>query len=131
VKIAIPLLAYAYWPLLYFGIYLPLIVPRLNQWEHIPYWLIIGSIMGFIVVVAKLGSRSIQRAIIFHAIGISIFVELFLFFMVYLGMPGFRNPNETSLLGSILSIVIMAICLVTLAEAGYFLVQKKATRTEN
>jgi len=120
------ILGYAYWPLLYFAVYLPFIVPRLDQWKYIPFWIPGLEIIGFIVVLAALGMSSSHKSILFHAFGISLFLQVSIFAMSRLHMPSFLKSFEGGFLpDAILPVLLLGTIIAVLGEAGHFVVALK------
>jgi len=122
IRAAIVLLAYAYWPLLYFAAYLPLIVPKLAYWKHIPLWIFLASVFGFVALLAGVGATHKTKANLFHAIGITVLLHLFLFILRGLSLPGFRETGSFDVLALLLPMLIV----FALLESGRILVPKKA-----
>jgi hypothetical protein len=121
IKTATVLLAYGYWPLFYFAVYLPLIVPKLDHWKHIPLWIFLASVFGFIVLLAGVGAKHKTKTNFFHAIGIAASLYLFQFLLKSLSLPGFRKPGFSDILASFLSILVVFILL----ETGRMLLPKR------
>jgi hypothetical protein len=123
IRAAIVFLAYAYWPLLYFVVYLPLIVPKLAQWKRIPLWIFLASVFGFVALLAGVGATHKTKVNLFHAIGVTVFLHLFLFILRGLSLPGFRN---TAGYFDVLTILLPMLIVFVLLESGRILVPKKA-----
>ncbi len=118
--------AYAYWPLLYFGVYMPLVVPRLHQWSHIPFWITWIAFIGFILVLAASGMREHHKSILIHAFGIALFRQAFVFAMPRLHMPSFLKSYEAGFFPEALArILILTIVAGTLGECDRFFVKPK------
>ncbi len=116
------ILGYVYWPLLYFAVYLPVIVPRLDQWHRIPILITWIVFLGFIVVLGALGFKTSHKAIVLHAFGIACFTEGFFFAMSAFSMPAFLKSYEAGFLpDAMLDIPITAIIITVLAEAGHYI----------
>lgn len=124
-------LGYAYWPLLYFGVYLPFIVPRLDGWHHIPFWITWPAMLAFIVILAALGTRCTHKAIILHAFGIAFFLQAFIFTMSKFHMPSFLKSYEARLFShAILPILSLVVVVIAMGEVGH-LVMRFKQRTSN
>jgi hypothetical protein len=131
-KLIFMILVYAYRPAAYFGIYLPFIVPRLDQWNQIPLWIPIVLVVGFIYVLANLGMRSSTKGNILHAVVISVANSLFLVLLALLNMPGFKKwegfaavPTLWVFVGELMRLVLFAVPLFAVAEGGRILLAKK------
>lgn len=127
------LLAYVYWPAAYFGIYLPFIIPRLDQWRQIPIWIPIVLALGFIFALVNLGMRSSTKTNLIHAISIWASMLLFMFLMAKFVMPGFKKSTighaETSAwftVEDLIVIVLPILLFFAVAEGGRILLTKKA-----
>ncbi|OGX33584.1 MAG: hypothetical protein A3I43_01305 [Omnitrophica WOR_2 bacterium RIFCSPLOWO2_02_FULL_50_19] len=126
------ILGYVYWPLLYFAVYLPVIVPRLDQWHHIPSWFTWSVLLGFVVVLGALGVKTSHKAIALHAFGIACFLQGFIFAMSRLNMPSFLKSYEAGFLpDAILPIFIVATIIAVLAEVGHSVVILKGRASNN
>lgn len=127
-KLAATLLAYAYWPIAYLGVYWPLIVPRLDRWKSIPPRIVFVACLGFAAVLVAMGKRHTTKANLLHAVGIQGSLLLFFLLMARLHMPGFKKgdpgigggPLEL-LAGALLPIVL----IFALAEGGRVLMPGK------
>lgn len=118
--------AYVYWPLLYFVVYMPFVVPRLDRWHHIPFWITWLAIIGFISILAACGVRKSHRAICFHAFGMSFFLQGFIFAMSRLSMPGFLKSYEASFMpDAAVPVLIVGTAAVGLGEIGHFITERK------
>ncbi|MCK5113596.1 MAG: hypothetical protein KAR11_02390 [Phycisphaerae bacterium] len=125
-KLITLILGYVYCPLLYFTIYLPCIVPRLEGWRQIPPWITWTTVVGFIIVLTALGIRRSHKSICIHAFGIALFLEVFVFAMSRLHMPSFNKSYEAGFLpDAILPILILGIVITVLGEAGRFVAELK------
>jgi hypothetical protein len=121
-KSAVTLLAYIYWPLLYAAIYLPLIIPRLAEWKRIPLWIFLAVSLGFVVLLTRMGAKLKTKGNAFHAVGITVFLSLFIFAAARLSLLGFRKPGTFNALASLLSVLV----IFTLLEAGRILAKRRA-----
>ncbi len=133
-RFAYTFLAYCYWPLVYFGIYLPFVAPNLGHWKRIPVWIPIIIGIGFAFILVCMGIRNSQKTNFFHAIGIQISLLLFSLLMAQRVMPGFKkselglNPLAAKAwrFSDLIILVAPVIMMVALAEGGRVLLRKKA-----
>ena len=117
-------LAYVYWPLLYFAVYVPFIVPRLHQWQYIPSWITWPAVIGFGVILAASGIRRTHKAILIHAVGVALFVEVFIFAMSRLQMRSFHKSYEGGFMpDALLPTAILAATAAVFGEVGRFMTE--------
>jgi hypothetical protein len=130
--LAITLLAYAYWPIAYFGVYSTLIVPNLDRWKHIPIWIVIVIGLVFAVVVISMGRHHSAKANFLHALGIQITLLLFLFLMAKLVMPGFKKAEPVEFGGrfpeDLILFLLSLLIMFALAEGGRVLIPRKVQK---
>jgi len=120
------ILGYLFFPLLYFTIYLPFIIPRLNEWHRIPFLIMRLTIIAYVIILAGFGIKNSHKTIVIHAFGISCFIHVFMFTMSVLRMPSFLKSYESGFLPeAIPSIVILGIAVALLAEAGHVVLRMK------
>ena len=125
------ILVYVYWPLLYFTVYVPFIIPRLNTWNQIPFLVTGFGIFGFVALLAACGMRKTHKSIFIHSFGVALFLEVFIFAMSRLSMPGFLKSYENGFLpDAVVPILILGIIMTTLGESGRF-ASKWKRRTSN
>jgi len=127
-KLAFTLLAYIYWPVAYFGVYLPFVVPSLGRWKQIPVWIPIIMGLGFVLILVSMGIHNSQKANFLHAIGIQISLLFFLFLMVKLVMPGFKKSEYGAngrFLEDLIVLVAPIMIMFAVAEGGRILLTKK------
>jgi hypothetical protein len=125
-KLTAVILGYVYWPLLYFGVYLPFIVPELTQWNRIPFWIVWPPIIGFIVVLISLGIRRSHKLILIHSFGIALFLQILTFALSRFQMPGFLKSYETGFLpDAIAPVLLFGIIAGVLSETGRYVVKLK------
>ncbi len=128
-KLAITLLAYAYWPIAYFGVYLTLIVPNLDRWKHIPVWIVIVIGVGFAVVVVSMGRHHSAKTNFLHALGIQVTLLFFLFLMAELVMPGFKKSEPVEFGGrfpeDLILFLLPPLIMFALAEGGRVFISRK------
>ncbi len=128
IKPAATLLAYAYWPILYFGIYLAFIVPSLYRWKRIPPWIVFAACLGFAAVLVNMGRRHSTKVNFFHAIGIQGSLLLFFFLLAKLAMPGFKK-SESGIEGGafelLAGVLLPVVIIFALAEGGRVLISGK------
>ena len=112
---------YLYWPALYFGLYLPFIMPRLPHWTSVPLVIVVTVFSGFAVVLVAAGRSLDHRRIGLHALGIVASIEVFTLVMARLQMPAFQKGAEGDdpweLLGAAAGVAVVAVML----EAGHAL----------
>jgi hypothetical protein len=124
-------LAYVYWPLLYFGVYIPFIIPRLHQWRQIPFWVTWPAILGFIGLLIACGMRRTHKAILIHAFGLALFLALFIFAMSRLNMPSFLKSYEGGFMpDALVPVASLAVTATLFGEVGRF-VRKPRMITSN
>jgi methylmalonyl-CoA mutase cobalamin-binding domain/chain len=115
------ILSYVYWPLLYFAVYIPFIVPRLNHWQHIPFWITWPPIVGFIVVLVACGMKRSHKSILVRAFALALFLQGFIFVMSQLNMSGFLKAYEAGFLPDVVApIIFFGITATIFGEAGRF-----------
>jgi len=120
-RAATTLLAYLLFPLLYFTVYLPLIVPRLAGWHRIPYGITISLGAIYLLVVAAVGVGRSHKTILLHALGLAGSIHVFIFIVSRLQMPGFLKAYESRFFPeAIPRILVTGILLTLVAEAGRF-----------
>jgi hypothetical protein len=128
-KLIFTFLAYIYWPAAYFGIYLPFLVPRLEDWRHIPYWIPIALGLGFIFVLANMGKHLSTKVNVLNAIGIWASILLFMLLMGKLTMPGFKKVAygvKGRLIEELIVLVAPMLIMFAVAEGGRILLTRKA-----
>ena len=114
--------AYAYCPLIYLTVYIPLVLPRLDHWSHIPFWILMPLIIGFVIIIAAFGIRRSHRSILINSFGIALVLQAFSFSLSRLHMPGFHKFTETGFIpDSIKIILISGIFVFIIAEFGRIL----------
>ena len=86
--------AYLYWPGLYLAVYLPFIMPRLPEWDHIPVAIVATILGGYVVLLVAAGRGRDHRRIVLHAIGIAVSVDVFSLVVSALRTPAFRKTFE-------------------------------------
>ncbi len=127
-KLAATLLAYAYWPIVYFGIYLPFIVPSLDRWKRIPPGIVFAACLGFATVLVNMGRHHSTKANFLHAIGIQGSLLIFFFLLAKLAMPGFKKSEsgiEGGALELLAGVLLPVVIIFALAEGGRILISKK------
>jgi len=125
------ILAYVYWPLLYFTVYMPFIVPRLGGWRNIPFWITWPAIVGFIALLAACGMRRSHKAILIHSFAVALFLQVFIFAMSRLHMPGFLKSYEAGVVpDTVVPVFIVGIIAAALGETGRLVIGLKG-RTSN
>lgn len=83
---------YAFFPVLYLFVYLPLVLPRLATWPAVPWFVIAVPMLGYgalLFVVGVLVKRS--SVLVAHASGIALTNLFFIVGMASLMMPGFKK----------------------------------------
>ena len=111
--------AYLYWPALYLAVYLPFIMPRLPEWDHVPV-AFVGTILGGYVVLLVAAGRALDhRRIALHAIGIAVSVDAFALVMSALRTPAFFKTFEGGFdPWDALATVVHALAVLGCLEAG-------------
>jgi hypothetical protein len=122
----ITILAYVYWPLLYFAVYTPFIVPRLNQWQCTPFWITWPTIVGFIAILVASGMKRSHKSILIRAFSLSLFLQGFIFAMSRLHMPSFLKSYEAGFLpDAVVPVLLLGITATVLGEAGRFAAKRQ------
>jgi hypothetical protein len=83
---------YAFFPALYFFVYLSLVLPRLATWPAFPWPVPVLPIFGYgvlLIVVGALIKRS--SLLLVHALGIALTNLVFIVGMASMMMPGFKK----------------------------------------
>lgn len=126
-KLAITILAYAYWPIAYFGIYLPLIVPSLDHWTRIPLWILFLICLGFAIVLISMGKWYSTKANLLHALGLHVSLLLFLSLLAKLVMPGFKKggSGKGGILDLLINVLLPIMIIFALEEGGRVLMPRK------
>jgi hypothetical protein len=115
-------LGYVYWPLLYFIAYIPFIIPRLDQWRQIPFWVTWPAICGFVALLVACGMRRSRRTILINAFGLALFLAVFIFTISRLNMPGFLKSYEAGFLpDALVPVMFLTITAAALGEVGRFM----------
>jgi len=119
-NIFLALSAVLVYPLFYFVLYLPIIVPRLQQGSSLPWWVVLPHIIAAIFLVL-LGVRLAPNKLFGYAIGITVSFEGYLFWMALLQMPGFRKTEIHSVKLVLLSASIVLVLVTTGLAIGYMM----------
>ena len=92
-KIILIFFGHFYFPLLYFILYLPIILPKLDSWHKIPMWIPITIIAIYTIILLFIGFISSQIKILIYSISIILIIEFFSFLFTYLRLPCFKKGN--------------------------------------
>ena len=111
--------AYLYWPVVYFAVFLPFIVPRLPARDYVPAVIAAGAIAGYLGVLLLAGRHLDHRRIALHSLGMAVSVDVFAFGVSALRMHSFptaldRGVDPWDGLAMIVNVVVVLACL----EAG-------------
>ena len=90
-------LVYLYPLAFYFLIYLPLIVPRLDEWIYMPWYFTVLVALPYLSVMILVGIACSQRSILMHSILLSAVSELAIAVLASFHMPGFRKVEMSSI----------------------------------
>lgn len=141
IKLFVYFIIFLYYPIVYFTVYLPIIVPRLQFWNHIPIWILILFFGIYSLIIIFIGFFSSQKIILINTIMLSMISELFSITMAILKMPGFLKnnvieayySNEGYLTEISLEFSIYFVSILLLFEIGYlisYIIKRYCSKTK-
>jgi hypothetical protein len=121
--------AYLYWPVVYFAVYLPFILPRLPAWDHIPAAIVAAVLGGYVTVLVAAGRALDHRRIVLHTVGIAVSIYAFSLVMASLSAPAFLKAFEGGFdPWDVLATAAHAVVVLVFLEAGRALGRLASTR---
>lgn len=108
----------AYFPLVYYAVYVPFLVPRLSHWNSIPAPIVLAVTLPYAVAVGVFGATARWSGALLGALVIAAGNTLTSNLAAYGGGPGFHDAPGGLVNGVLFPMVVIGVPTIGLAVLG-------------